>query len=189
MQIGDIMAIIEYAVLILMYLIMGVAVFAMVPRAQACAQRINAVLDMEPEISDNVVSGKVVKLEDPVSHGEVEFRNVTFRYEHAEEDVLHGISFSVRKGQTTAIIGGTGSGKSTIASLLMRFYDIQEGNILIKGRDIREYGQRELRDMIGYVPQKAFLFSGTIADNLRHGKKDATVHCKGCYKRTGYLPV
>lgn len=174
MQIGDIMAIIEYAVLILMYLIMGVAVFAMVPRAQACAQRINAVLDMEPEISDNVVSGKVVKLEDPVSHGEVEFRNVTFRYEHAEEDVLHGISFSVRKGQTTAIIGGTGSGKSTIASLLMRFYDIQEGNILIKGRDIREYGQRELRYMIGYVPQKAFLFSGTIADNLRHGKKDAT---------------
>ncbi len=169
MQIGDIMAIIEYAVLILMYLVMGVAVLAMVPRAQACAERINAVFAVEPEFSHKEVYSQAFSAED-----EVEFRHVTFHYEDAEEDVLHDISFTAKKGQTTAIIGGTGSGKSTVASLLMRFYDIQGGNILIKGRDIREYGQQELRDQIGYVPQKAFLFSGTIADNLRHGKKDAS---------------
>lgn len=170
MQIGDIMAIIEYAMLILMYMIMGVAVFVMIPRAQICAARINAVLDLEPEISE-----KLIHLCDIKNNDKVEFRNVNFRYENAEEAVLHDISFSARKGQTTAIIGGTGSGKSTIASLLMRFYDIQEGNILIDGKDIRVYPQQKLRDLIGYVPQKAFLFSGTIADNLQHGKKSATM--------------
>ncbi|MGL5513107.1 MAG: ABC transporter ATP-binding protein, partial [Sporomusa sp.] len=169
MQIGDIMAIMEYAILILMYLIMGVAVFAMVPRARTCLARINAVLDLDPESSNA-----------PANSGDfeqsaiVEFNSVTFRYNNAEEAVLQNISLTARKGQTTAIIGGTGSGKSTIASLLIRLYDIQEGSVLINGKDIREYPQPELRDMIGYVPQKAFLFSGTIADNLRHGKKNAT---------------
>lgn len=169
MQIGDIMAIIEYAILILMYMIMGIAVFIMIPRAQTCAARINAVLDVEPEFSK-----KSIRFEKFKTDAKVEFRNVTFRYESAEEDVLHDISFTAQKGQTTAIIGGTGSGKSTIAGLLMRFYDIQGGNILIDGKDIRNYSQNKLRDLIGYVPQKAFLFSGTIASNLQHGKKNAT---------------
>lgn len=169
MQIGDIMAIIEYAVLILMNMIMGVAVIAMLPRAQTCVDRINEVLDTEPELSQ-----KSMYLNAQRSNAEVEFQNVTFRYEHAEEAVVHDISFTAQKGETTAIIGGTGSGKSTIANLLIRLYDIQDGNILVDGKDIRAYPQHELRDLIGYVPQKSFLFSGTIADNLRHGKKNAT---------------
>lgn len=168
MLIGDIMAIIEYAMLILMYLIMGVAVFAMVPRAQTCAVRINEVLSVEPERAPEVNPS-----DSPKAAEKVEFRNVTFRYENAENAVLHDISFTAQKGKTTAIIGGTGSGKSTIASLLMRFYDVQEGNILVDGKDVREYPQKELRDKMGYVPQKAFLFSGTIEENLRYGKKDA----------------
>lgn len=169
MQIGDIMAIIEYAMLTLMYLLMGVAVFIFIPRAQICANRINTVLEMQPEIVNNIVQFNRKK-----SNAKVEFKNVTFRYAGAEEVVLHDIDFTVEKGKTTAIIGSTGSGKSTIASLLMRFYDIEKGNILIDGKDVREYPQEKLRDKIGYVPQKAFLFSGTIADNLCHGKRDAT---------------
>ena len=100
---------------------------------------------------------------------------------------MHDISFTAKKGQTTAIIGGTGSGKSTIASLMMRFYDIQQGNILVDGKDVREYPQEELRDKIGYVPQKPFLFSGTIMDNLRHGKKDATVEEMRCAAQTAQI--
>lgn len=169
MQIGDIMAIIEYSMLTLMYLLMGVAVFIFIPRAQICANRINAVLEMQPELVDQVVPLHTVK-----QRAKVVFQNVTFRYAGAEEVVLQGIDFTAEKGKTTAIIGSTGSGKSTIANLMMRFYDIEKGNILIDGKDVREYSQEELRNKIGYVPQKAFLFSGTIADNLRHGKKDAT---------------
>lgn len=171
MEIGDIMAIIEYAMLTLFYLIMGAASFIFIPRAQTCAKRINTVLDMVPEFEgvqkiDNYIhaNGKT----------KVEFKDVTFRYADAEEAVLHNISFAVEGGTTTAIIGSTGSGKSTIASLIMRFYDIASGNLLVDGKDVREYSQAELRDKIGYVPQKAFLFSGTIADTLRHGKKEAT---------------
>lgn len=169
MQIGDIMAMIEYAMLTLMYLLMGVYVFLYIPRAQTCVRRINQVLDTNSEFA-----GQVVPFNVPSTGAKVEFQNVTFRYAGAEEPVLHDISFTARKGQTTAIIGSTGSGKSTIASLLLRFYDVQQGHILIDGKDVREYPQEELRDKIGYVPQKAFLFSGTIMDNLRHGKKDAT---------------
>ena len=153
MQIGDIMAIIEYAMLTLMYLLMGVAVFIFIPRAQICANRINAVLEMQPELVNQVVPLHTVK---------------------PRAKVLQGLDFTAEKGKTTAIIGSTGSGKSTIANLMMRFYDIEKGNILIDGKDVREYSQEELRNKIGYVPQKAFLFSGTIADNLRHGKRDAT---------------
>jgi len=173
LEIGDIMAIIEYAMIILMYLIMGVAVFIMLPRAQTCATRINAVLDLQPEFKKEMsVQNKTSSNQNNVK---AEFRHVTFRYEGAEEDVLHDMNFTIKSGQTTAIIGGTGSGKSTIGSLLMRFYDIQSGSIFVDGKEIREYSEEKLRDRIGYVPQKAFLFSGTIADNLRHGKRNATV--------------
>lgn len=170
LQIGDIMAIIEYAMLVLMYLIMGVAVFMMIPQAHVSAARINAVLATGPEVLPAAGSGT-----DESSPAKVEFRNVTFRYEQAEEPVLCNLNFTVHKGQTTAVIGSTGSGKSTIAAVLLRFHEIQEGQILVDGKDIREYSQHDLRSTIGYVPQKAFLFSGTVADNLRHGNKDATV--------------
>ncbi len=172
--VGDIMAIIEYAMLTLMYLVMGVAVFLFIPRAQTCANRINEVLNMQPEFSKDSSATGTPTVNDR-QNAKVEFRNVTFRYADAEEAVLHDIDFTVEKGQTTAIIGSTGSGKSTIASLIMRFYDIESGSILVDGKDVREYPQDELRRKVGYVPQKAFLFSGTIADNLRHGKKDATI--------------
>lgn len=170
MEIGDIMAVIEYAMLTLMYLIMGVAVFMFIPRAHTCAKRICEVLDVKPELTQTIC-----KEEHFEGTPKVVFQNVSFRYAGAEEDVLHHIDFSIEKGKTTAIIGSTGSGKSTIASLIMRFYDIQEGHIYLDGKDIRSYTLEELHEKIGYVPQKAFLFSGTIADNLRHGKKDATI--------------
>lgn len=170
MEIGDIMAIIEYAMLTLFYLIMGAASFIFIPRAQTCAKRINAVLSTIPELGCE----KVAHPAKQDQGAKIEFQNVTFRYDNAEKPVLQNISFSVKPGTTTAIIGSTGSGKSTIASLVMRFFDIEKGNILVDGKDVREYSQIELRDKIGYVPQKAFLFSGTIADNLRHGKRDAT---------------
>ncbi len=172
--IGDIMAIIEYAMITLMYLVMGVAVFLFIPRAQTCANRIDEVLKMQPEFSTSV-SEISTRTMDKKTYAKVEFRNVTFQYADAEEAVLHNIDFMVETGKTTAIIGSTGSGKSTIASLIMRFYDIAEGNILVDGKDVRDYLQGELRSKVGYVPQEAFLFSGTIADNLRHGKKDATI--------------
>ncbi|MHB9938121.1 multidrug ABC transporter ATP-binding protein [Clostridium sporogenes] len=170
-QIGDIMALIEYSILILFYLIMGVMAFIMIPRAQACAVRIDEVLDTRPEIED-----RSVQVKDRVeSKAKLEFKNVTFSYPGAEEPVLSNLNFTCRNGETTAIIGGTGSGKSTIASLIMRFYDIQEGHILVDGVDIKNMRQKELRNKIGYVPQKAFLFSGTIADNLSYGNKDASM--------------
>ena len=172
-QIGDIMALIEYSVLIMMYLIMGMMVFVVFPRSQSCANRVNEVFDipiaadrpdMKHEIKKNV--GQTAKLE---------FRNVTFQYQGAEQPVLSDISFFVRRGKSTAIIGGTGSGKSTIASLIPRLYDIQSGAILIDGINIVKLTKAELRKKISFVSQKAFLFSGTIADNLRHGKADATL--------------
>lgn len=172
MAIGDILAIIDYTIIILMYLIMGIYVIILIPHAQVCAARINAVLDVKPEFSKLATLKN--QLKDNSQNAKVEFRQVKFHYEGAEEDVLHDISFTIQKGQVTAIIGSTGAGKSTIGNLLMRFYDIQSGSIMVDGKDIREYSEEKLRESIGYVPQKAFLFSGTIEDNLRHGKKDAT---------------
>lgn len=169
LQIGDIMAVIEYAFIILMYITMGAMVFMIIPRARACAARINEVLDVEPEFLK-----QTNKEESFNSTAKLEFQDVTFKYTGAEKAVLQNISFAIDPGQTTAIIGGTGSGKSTVASLIARFYDIQGGHILIDGIDIRNMSEHELREKIGFVQQKAFLFSGTIADNLRHGKKDAT---------------
>jgi len=187
MGIGDIMAIMEYAVLTLMYLLMGSAAFIFIPRAQTSAKRIAAVLDAGDGLSENKASGastadaadsddEAVSQENNSSvQPKVVFKNVSFRYAGAEEAVLHDISFSAKAGETTAIIGSTGSGKSTIANLLMGLYEIDSGCIMIDGRDVRSCGRDELRSKIGYVPQKAFLFSGTIADNLRHGKKEATI--------------
>lgn len=167
---GDISAIIEYSMLTLMYLIMGVSSFMFIPRAHTCAKRINAVLDVAPEFTARTIIGNQTEETDV----KLAFNGVSFRYPGAEETVLENISFEVQKGKTTAIIGSTGSGKSTVANLLMRFYDVTDGSIVVDGKNVKNYSPEDLRDKIGYVPQKAFLFSGTIADNLRHGKKDAT---------------
>lgn len=163
------MALIEYALLILWNLVMGVMMLTALPRAQTCAARINEVLATEPEIKDGESSFDKEGTRAPA----LEFRGVTFQYDHAEEPVLSNLNFSCHVGQTTAIIGGTGSGKSTIASLMMRFYDIQKGSILLDGVDLRKVSQAAVRDRIGFVPQKAFLFSGTIESNLRYGNNDA----------------
>lgn len=169
MQIGDIMAMVEYCFLILYSLIMGAMVFMYIPRAQACGERINEVLDITIEITDGRLPHLVKR-----KHAHLEFKNVTFQYANAEEPVLNNLSFESKEGEITAIIGGTGSGKSTIASLIPRFFEIQSGCIMVDGVDIRNMSQKELRDKIGLVPQKAFLFSGTISENIRYGKKDAT---------------
>lgn len=170
MEIGDIMAMIEYAMLTLMYLIMGVTTFLFIPRALTCAKRISEVLSVEPELTQNESEKETAEY----SKIKAVFDHVTFRYAGAEEPILYDLNFTVESGKTTAIIGSTGSGKSTIANLIMRFYDVEDGRILIDGRDVRAHDIQELRNKIGYVPQKAFLFSGTIADNLRHGNPDAT---------------
>ena len=170
MQIGDIMAVIEYSILILMYLIMGIMVFMDLPRAQTSAKRITEILG----ISDGYEVRKSdfgIRKNAPI----LEFRNVSFQYQGAEEPVLNNISFIADVGKTTAIIGGTGSGKSTIANLIPRFYDIQSGSIFVDGKNIVNIPVEELRNRIGFVPQKAFLFSGTIMDNLLHSKNDATI--------------
>ncbi len=169
MQIGDIMALIEYCSLILFFLIMGTMMFMYIPRAQACAERIDEVLSMTPEITD-----KSSHSDSRGDYAHIEFRNVNFRYSNGAELILSNLSFESKSGEITAIIGGTGSGKSTIVNLIPRFFEIESGSILINGTNIQHLPQKELRDKIGFVPQKAFLFSGTIADNIRDGKADAT---------------
>jgi ATP-binding cassette subfamily B protein len=169
MQVGALMAFLQYAMLILFSLLMVSMMFIMLPRAEASAIRINEVLAMKPEIkdADRVKQANQWK-------GYVEFRNVTFSYPGAEEPALTNISFRAQPGQVTAIIGGTGAGKSTLVSLIPRFYDIDSGHILVDGVDIRELSQEHLRAKIGFVPQKAVLFSGTITENIRYGKEDAS---------------
>ena len=169
MQVGALIAFLQYAMLILFALLMVSMMFIMLPRAAASADRINEVLAIEPEIKD----AEQVNWAD-VMQGYVEFQDVTFSYPGAEEPALCNISFSASPGQTTAIIGGTGSGKSTLVSLIPRFYDIDSGHILVDGVDMREMSQEHLRAKIGFVPQKAVLFSGTIAENIRYGKEDAS---------------
>ena len=163
MEIGDIMAVIEYSMLTLFYLIMSAAAFIFIPRIQTSAKRINAVLLTAPEFAG---AQKALNHRCAKDAAKIEFKDVTFRYAAAKEAVLQNISFSVKRGSTTAIIGSTGSGKSTIANLIMRFYDTESGSVFVDGTDVRAYDPTELRKKIGYVPQKAFLFSGTIADNL-----------------------
>jgi ATP-binding cassette, subfamily B, multidrug efflux pump len=169
MQIGALIAFLQYAMLILFSLLMLSMMFIMLPRAAASADRINEVLAIEPEIND----AATVKDTD-TEQGYVTFQHVTFSYPGAEEPALHDISFSARPGQVTAIIGGTGSGKSTLISLIPRFYDVDSGGVLVDGVDIRDMSQEHLRAKIGFVPQQAVLFSGTIAQNIRYGKEYAT---------------
>ena len=169
MQIGDIAAVIEYAMNILFYSVMAVFALTLLPRALECSRRVKEVLDYKPEIYD----GKST-LAHSDSKLSLEFRNVSFCYADAENPVLHDLNFVCEAGKTTAIIGGTGSGKSTIAKLIPRLYEVQGGEILLNNMNLNELPQHEVREKMGFVPQKTFLFSGTIADNLRHGKKDAT---------------
>lgn len=170
MQVGDMMAFLQYAMQIVFAFLMMSFMFIMLPRASVSANRIADVLETKPSIRDPEQPRHFPWPFRP----EVEFRNVSFRYPGAEEDVLHNISFVARPGETTAIIGSTGSGKSTIVSLIPRFYDVTEGAIMIDGVDIRQVPQQELRDKIGYVPQKGILFSGTIESNLKYAREDAS---------------
>lgn len=170
-QIGDITAIIEYAMMALFFLMMAQMVILTLPRALECCNRIGEVLDFAPTISDK--TGAPVP-EDPSCQQVLSFENVAFRFADADEDTLKTLSFVCKRGETTAIIGGTGSGKSTVASLIMRFNEVTGGRILLNGVDIREMPQQQLRQHLSFVQQRAWLFSGTIADNLRYGNKDAS---------------
>lgn len=169
MQVGDLMAFIQYIMHIMFSLIMFSMMFIMLPRASASAVRINQVLDSTAQIEDPLAPKDI-----EAGRGCIEFKDVTFSYPGAEQPVLSNVSFSVKPGEVTAIIGGTGSGKSTLINLIPRFYDIDKGSILLDGVDIREMTQASLRSRIGLVPQKALLFSGTIGENIRVGKEDAT---------------
>ena len=172
LQIGDITAVIQYAMMVMFFLMMAQMVILTMPRALECCERIRAVLEHSPKIRDLVEQDdqKTLPNQDEV----LSFRNVSFRFADAEENTLSHLNFSCRRGQTTAIIGGTGSGKSTVASLILRFHDVIGGSILLNGKDIRQMTQHTLRDHLAYVQQKAWLFSGTIASNLRYGNADAT---------------
>ncbi len=170
MEIGDMMAFIQYAMMIMFSFVMVAVMFVMIPRAQASAERINEVLEMEPEIVD---PKEARRLSGSIS-GHVEFEQVSFRYPGAEEPAISNISFETGPGEVTAIIGGTGSGKSTLVNMIPRFYDVSEGRILVDGVDVSELTQSELRSKIGFVPQTAVLFTGSIAENIRYGNQDAT---------------
>ncbi|HWQ75830.1 MAG TPA: ABC transporter ATP-binding protein [Syntrophomonas sp.] len=169
MQVGALMAFIQYAMQIMTSLIMLSMMFIMVPRASAAAVRIDEVLETTPAIKD---SGQPKS--HPISQGLLEFKNVSYRFPGAERPALSNISFTAEPGKTTAIIGGTGSGKTTLVNLIPRFYDVAQGAILIDGTDIREIAQTELRTNIGMVPQTAVLFTGTVTENIRYGKIDAS---------------
>lgn len=170
MQVGDLMAFIQYAMQIIMAFLFISMVSIMMPRAQVAAERVNEVLDTDIMIKDPEEPKPFL----PEKKGEVEFKEVYFCYPDADEAVLHNISFTAPAGKTTAFIGSTGSGKSTLINLIPRFFDVTRGSILVDGQDIREVKHEDLCDKIGYVPQKGVLFSGTIESNLKYGKEDAT---------------
>lgn len=167
-QVGDMMAFMTYSMMIVMSFLMITMISIMLPRAGVAADRVNEVLNTEITIKEpqqpKQISGK----------GTVTFKNVSFKYSNADDNVLNNISFEAKPGQTTAIIGSTGSGKSTLINLIPRLYDVTDGQILIDGVDIREISKHDLRAKLGYVPQKGVLFSGTIASNIKYGKEDAT---------------
>lgn len=170
LQVGDLIAFIEYIFHALFSFMLFASVFMMYPRAAVSAGRIQEALDASPSIKEdpNGVSETKIK-------GYIEFKNVTFAYPgHSQEPVIRNVSFTASPGETVAFIGSTGSGKSTLIQLIPRFYDVSDGEILIDGVDVRDYRLSKLRDKIGFIPQKALLFTGTIADNLRYGKEDAT---------------
>lgn len=171
MQVGNVMAFIQYAMQIIMAFLFISMVSIMMPRAQVAAERVNEILDMEVMIKDPEEPKEFL----PEKKGEVEFKNVYFCYPDADEAVLHNISFTAPAGKTTAFIGSTGSGKSTLINLIPRFFDVSRGSILVDGVDIRDVKQHDLCEKIGYVPQKGVLFSGTIESNLKYGKEDATI--------------
>lgn len=171
MQVGDLMAFIQYAMQIMFSILMGAMMFIMIPRAQVSAGRINEVLDIRPDVSDP--DEKKDRTRNPGDAG-VQFIDVTYSYPGAEKPALSHMTFTARSGETTAIIGGTGSGKSTMLNLIPRFYDAVSGSVLVNGTDVRELPLEKLRGMIGYVPQKAVLFTGTVADNIRYGDDGAT---------------
>jgi ATP-binding cassette subfamily B protein len=172
MPIGNLTAFLQYLMQILFSVLMAVFMFVFVPRAAVSAGRIQEVLETEPSVRDpdHPVAVHVAAR----SGGHLEFRNVEFRYPGAEQPVLHDISFEVRPGETTAIVGSTGSGKSTLVNLIPRFYDVTGGQLLVDGVDVREMDRQDLWKRIGFIPQKAFLFSGTVASNLRFGDQEAT---------------
>lgn len=170
LKVGDLIAFIEYIFHALFSFMLFASVFMMYPRAAVSASRIQEALDAQPEISENPEGVSETK-----TKGFVEFKNVTFAYPgHAQEPVIRNVSFTASPGETVAFIGSTGSGKSTLIQLIPRFYDVSEGEVLIDGVDVRDYRLSTLRDKIGFIPQKALLFTGTIAENLRYGKEDAT---------------
>lgn len=171
LNIGDLMAFIQYAMQVLFSVIYVAMMFINIPRAIVSAKRISEVLDIDPSIKDD---GTITKKEELDSLGSIEFKNVCFSFPDGDENVLDNISFKINKSETLAIIGGTGSGKTALISLMLRLYDITGGDIYVGGKNIKDISVNFLRDLIGYVPQKAMLFSGTIRENLCYGNKNAT---------------
>jgi ATP-binding cassette subfamily B protein len=169
LQVGDLMAFQQYVMQVMFALLMAIMMFVMLPRASAAAERINEVLSIQPVITDRTDTAPAT-----LQRGVVEFKNVSFYYHGAQEAAVHNVSLKALPGQVTAIIGGTGAGKSTLVKLIPRFYDATEGEVLLDGVDVRDYPQADLRARIGFVPQKINLMSGTIASNIRYGKDDAT---------------
>jgi ATP-binding cassette subfamily B protein len=172
MPIGNLIAFLMYVMQILFSVMMATVMFAMIPRAAASADRIQQVLEVQPSIADPPTPRPLTSMDG--KRGFLEFKEVEFRYPGAEDAVLRNVSFSIAPGETTAIVGSTGSGKSTLVNLIPRFYDVTVGSVEIDGADIREMTQDDLWRKIGFVPQKAFLFSGTVASNLRYGDEKAT---------------
>ena len=170
MQVGDMMAFMQYAMQIIMSFLMISMISILLPRAAVSAARVNEVLDTDIVLKDIESPKKFIESR----KGYVEFKNVSFKYPDGDENVLENISFTARPGETTAFIGSTGSGKSTLVNLIPRFYDVTEGEILVNGVNIKEVSQHDLRDKIGYVPQKGVLFSGTIESNLKYGNIEAS---------------
>lgn len=172
MQVGQLMSFVQYVTQILMSIAMLSMLMVILPRANVSAKRINEVLDLRTAISDP--SAPKVPSSNDVPKGTLEFKNVSFTYPGGDAPVLNDISFTAKGGSTTAIIGSTGSGKSTLLSLIPRLYDCTKGQVLLDGQDVRDYSVKDLRERIGYVPQKGYLFSGTIADNIRFGCPQAS---------------
>lgn len=171
LEVGNLIAFMTYAMQILMSFMMLSMIFVMVPRAQASADRINEVLNTDSEIKD-VPNPELLSLKG--DEATLAFEHVNYRYQHAENLALEDIDFSAKSGETVAIIGGTGSGKTTLVNLLPRFYDVESGKILLNGKNIKDTSQHNLREMIGFVPQKAVLFTGTIRENMQYGAQNAT---------------